>query len=124
MRRNSNLGQKLKKQNSGEGTIPTIYDCRSGKTTVTPVQAHRNQNVHKNEFQITRNNCLESQLCAHEISKRVCAVCCTFQLATETTPISPDALIPEGSKDYISDEPEKYLKEIKLRILQREKEYG
>ncbi|CAB3223648.1 unnamed protein product [Arctia plantaginis] len=131
MRRHSNLCQKFKKQASGEGTIPTIYDCRSGKTSLgTPVRAYRNystdkQHVLKNEFKNTRNNYLETQLCvAHEISNPVCTVCCTYPLATETITVSPDAITPEESKDFISDEPEKYLKEIKLRTIQRDEEYG
>lgn len=133
MRQDASFRYNMRRQDSRERGVPTVHLCHNGKTIVTPpVPDYRNtyanhyHHVMREDFRINRNNYLDTSICVARDRRSPCSPGCgTYASSpTETIAITPDALCSDEKREYISDEPEKYLKEIKLRIIQREKEYG
>ncbi|XP_075974789.1 pyrokinin-1 receptor-like isoform X2 [Anticarsia gemmatalis] len=133
LRQDTSLRYKMRGHDSKERSIPTVHVCHNGKTIVTPpIHDYRNtynhhyQHAMKQELRNTRTHYLDTSMCMTHGKHTACSpVCCPYHSSpTETITVTPDAIVCEDKKEYISDEPEKYLKEIKLRIIQREKEYG
>ncbi|XP_050562006.1 pyrokinin-1 receptor isoform X2 [Spodoptera frugiperda] len=132
LRQEPSIRNKLR-QDSRDRFLPTVHVCHNGRTIVTPplhdyrtCKNHSYQQALKDEIINNRNSYLDTALRLADERRRPCSpVCFTYPSSpVETITVTPDGIVPIESADYSADEPEKYLKEIKLRIIQREKEYG
>ncbi|CAH0702484.1 unnamed protein product [Spodoptera exigua] len=132
LRQEPSIRNKMR-QDSRDRFLPTVHVCHNGRTIVTPplhdyrtCKNHSYQLSLKDEIINNRNSYLDTALRLADDRRRPCSpACCTYPSSpAETISVTPDGIVPIESADYSADEPEKYLKEIKLRIIQREKEYG
>lgn len=125
----------MKGEDNRERCVPTVHVCHNGKTIVAP-PVHDNRTCSKQSFPETmkqeiinnRNSYLDTAMRLVNEKQRPCSpVCCTLpSTPAEIITVTPEVIVDNTSKekrDYSSDEPEKYLKEIKLRITQREKRH-
>ncbi|CAH0581236.1 unnamed protein product [Chrysodeixis includens] len=131
LRNEASLRCKRGLDNCRDRSVPTVHVCHNGKTIMTPPVHYRSCKHFLNtaEDRNIRNTNLNNTMSLVNDKRRPCSPgCCTFPSSpTEIIAVTPEALvnnISEEKRDYSADEPEKYLKEIKLRIIQREKEYG
>ncbi|XP_047019500.1 pyrokinin-1 receptor-like isoform X1 [Helicoverpa zea] len=136
LRHETSIRYKSRPHDVRDRCVPTVHVCHNGRTIVTPplhdyrtCSKHSFQHAMKEEIINNRHSYLDTAMRLANEKRRPCSpVCCTYPSSpTETITVTPDALInniAEEKRDYSADEPEKYLKEIKLRIIQREKEYG
>lgn len=136
LRHETSIRYKSRPHDVRDRCVPTVHVCHNSRTIVTPplhdyrtCSKHSFQHAMKEEIINNRHSYLDTAMRLANEKRRPCSpVCCTYPSSpTETITVTPDALInniAEEKRDYSADEPEKYLKEIKLRIIQREKEYG
>ncbi|XP_022834113.1 pyrokinin-1 receptor-like isoform X2 [Spodoptera litura] len=129
LRQEPSIRNKLR-HDSRDQFLPTVNVCHNGRTIVTPplhdYRTCKHQQPPKDEIINNRNSYLDTTLRIADERKRPCSpVCCSYPSSpAEIITITPDGIVPIERTDYSADGSENYQKEIKLRIIQHEKEFG